>query len=223
VESDCALVGGETAILPDMYHPGEYDLAGFCVGVVERKRLVDGSAIEPGDVALGIASSGVHSNGFSLVRKAVFEIGGLSVDDRPADLGGRTVGEVLLEPTRLYARAVKAVLGHYRVKQVVHGIAHITGGGLAENLGRIVPDHVQVAIDRGSWGIPPVFPWIQGLGGIAADEMDRVFNMGIGMVLVVSPHFADSIRHQLAGLGHDVWPIGTVRAAAAADERVAIR
>ena len=223
VESECALVGGETAILPDMYHPGEYDLAGFCVGVVERKRLVDGSAIEPGDVALGIASSGVHSNGYSLVRKAVFEIGGLAVNDRPAELGGRTVGEVLLEPTRLYARAVKAVLGHYRVKQVVHGIAHITGGGLAENLGRIVPDHVQVVIDRGSWGIPPVFPWIQGLGGIAADEMDRVFNMGIGMVLVVSPHFADSIRHQLAGLGHDVWPIGTVRAAAAADERVAIR
>lgn len=223
VESDCALVGGETAILPDMYHPGEYDLAGFCVGVVERQRLVDGAAIEPGDVALGIASSGVHSNGYSLVRKAVFEIGGLAIDDRPAELGGRTVGEVLLTPTRLYARAVKAVLGPERDQQVVHGIAHITGGGLAENLARIVPDHVQVVIDRNSWTIPAVFPWIQGLGGIAADEMGRVFNMGIGMVLVVAPHVVESICRQLAELGHEVWPIGTVRAAEAAEERVVVR
>lgn len=223
VESECALVGGETAILPDMYHPGEYDLAGFCVGVVERKKLVDGSAIEPGDVAIGIASSGVHSNGFSLVRKAVFEIGGLTVDDRPASLGGRSVADALLAPTRLYARPVKAVLGHYRVKHVVHGIAHITGGGLAENLARIVPETVQVVVERGAWEVPAVFPWIQSLGDVAGDEMDRVFNMGIGMVLVVSPHFADSIRHQLADLGHACWAIGTVRAAAADEERVVVR
>jgi phosphoribosylformylglycinamidine cyclo-ligase len=223
VESDCALVGGETAILPDMYHPGEYDLAGFCVGVVERSRLVDGSAIAAGDVALGIASSGVHSNGFSLVRQAVFEIGGLSIQDRPEVLGGRTVGEVLLTPTRLYARPVKAVLGHEPAERAVHGIAHITGGGLAENLARIVPDHVQVVIDRGSWRIPHVFPWIQALGSIAADEMDRVFNMGIGLVLVVAPHVADRLRHQLAELGHEAWPIGTVRAAAAGEERVVMR
>ena len=223
VESECALVGGETAILPDMYHPGEYDLAGFCVGVVERKRLVDGTAIEPGDVAIGLASSGVHSNGFSLVRKIVFEIGGHAVDDRPQPLGGRTVGEVLLEPTRLYARAVKSVLGHYRVKQVVHGIAHITGGGLAENLGRIVPERAQIVIDRGSWEVPAVFPWLQSLGEVAGDEMDRVFNMGIGLVMVVSPHFADSIRHQLAELGHACWAIGTVRAAEPAEERVVVR
>jgi phosphoribosylformylglycinamidine cyclo-ligase len=223
VESECALVGGETAILPDMYHPGEYDLAGFCVGVVERKRLVDGSAIEPGDVAIGIASSGVHSNGFSLVRKAVFEIGGHAIDDRPAELGGRTVGETLLEPTRLYARAVKSVFGHYRVKHVVHGIAHVTGGGLAENLARIVPDTVQIVINRGSWTMPAVFPWMQGLGNIAADEMDRVFNMGIGMVLVVSPHFADSIRHQLADLGHAAWAIGVVRGSNTTEERVILR
>lgn len=223
VESECALVGGETAILPDMYHPGEYDLAGFCVGVVERKRLVDGSAIEPGDVAIGIASSGVHSNGFSLVRKAVFEIGGFSVADAPPALGGQTVGEMLLTPTRLYARAVKSVLGHYRVKHVVHGIAHITGGGLAENLARIVPDSVQIVIDRDTWAVPPVFPWIQSLGQIATDEMERVFNMGIGMVLVVSHHFADSIRQQLADLGHAAWRIGTVQASTVADERVVLR
>ena len=223
IECECALVGGETAILPDMYHPGEYDLAGFCVGVVERKWLIDGSTIEPGDVAIGLASSGVHSNGYSLVRKAVFEIGGLSIDDRPAELGGRTVGETLLEPTRLYARGVKGVLGHYSVKHVVHGIAHITGGGLAENLARIVPDHVQVRIDRGSWQIPPVFSWIQSLGDVAADEMDRVFNMGIGMVLVVSSHFAKSIQQQLTDLGHTCWPIGTVQRASSADERVTAR
>jgi len=222
VESACALVGGETAILPDMYHPGEYDLAGFCVGVVERKRLVDGRQIQPGDVAIGIASSGFHSNGFSLVRKAVFDIGGLSCADRVAALGDRTVGEILLTPTRLYARPVKAVLAHYRIKQVVHGIAHITGGGLVENLARIVPERVQVRLDRGSWYVPPVFGWVQGLGGIAADEMDRVFNMGVGMVLVVSPHFAESIQKQLADLGHDAWRIGEVREATPGDDRVVL-
>jgi phosphoribosylformylglycinamidine cyclo-ligase len=222
VECECALVGGETAILPDMYHDGEYDLAGFCVGVVERKRLVDGRQIVPGDVAIGLASSGLHSNGFSLVRKAVFDIGGLSCGDRVAALGDRTVAEILLEPTRLYARPVKAVLGHYRVKQVVHGIAHITGGGLVENLARIVPPTVQVALERGSWTVPAVFPWVQGLGSVAVDEMERVFNMGVGMVLVVSPHFADSIQSQLADLGVQNWRIGTVREAAAADERVVL-
>ncbi len=223
VACDCALVGGETAILPDMYQRGEYDLAGFCVGVVERRRLVDGRGIEPGDVAIGLASSGLHSNGFSLVRQAVFELGGLAYGDTVPECGGRTVAEVLLEPTRLYARAVKSVLGHYRVKQVVHGIAHITGGGLVENLARIVPATVQVELARGTWPVPPVFPWVQRLGGIAADEMERVFNMGVGMVLVVSPHFADSIARQLADLGHENWPIGTVRAATAAEPRVVLR
>jgi phosphoribosylformylglycinamidine cyclo-ligase len=190
--------------------------------VVERKRLVDGRQIQPGDVALGIASSGFHSNGYSLVRKAVFEIGGLHVHDRVPELGGQTVGEALLIPTRLYARPVRAVLGHYRVKQVVHGIAHITGGGLVENLARIVPETVQVVLDRGSWPVPAVFPWVQSLGGIAAAEMDRVFNMGIGMVLVVSPHYADSIQKQLADLGHDASRIGRVTSAAASAERVVL-
>jgi phosphoribosylformylglycinamidine cyclo-ligase len=220
VESECALVGGETAILPDMYHGGDYDLAGFCVGIVERRRLVDGRQIQPGDVAIGIASSGLHSNGYSLVRKAVFEMGGLSGGDRVPECGGATVDDVLLTPTRLYARPVKRVLRHYRVKQVVHGIAHITGGGLVENLARIVPPHVQVRLDRGSWRVPPVFPWVQRLGRIAADEMERVFNMGVGLVLVVSPHFADSIRSQLGDQGFEAWQIGTAHAAAPADERV---
>jgi phosphoribosylformylglycinamidine cyclo-ligase len=223
VECECALVGGETAILPDMYQRGEYDLAGFCVGVVERKRLVDGSQIQPGDVAIGIASSGLHSNGYSLVRKAVFDVGGLTCADRVPELGDRTVADILLTPTRLYARPVKAVLRHYRVKQVVHGIAHITGGGLAENLARVVPPTVQVEIDCGCWPVPGVFDWVRRLGSIEAAEMDRVFNMGVGMVLVVAPRFADSIRQQLADCGHESWPIGTVRPARADEERVVVR
>ena len=223
VACECALVGGETAILPDMYHRGEYDLAGFCVGVVERRRLVDGSAIEPGDVALGLASSGLHSNGFSLVRRAVFERGALSCSDRVPQLGGRSVADVLLEPTRLYARPVKTVLANYRVKQVVHGIAHITGGGLVENLARIVPPHVQLRLERGSWHTPPVFGWVQSLGEVEADEMERVFNMGVGMVLVVSPHFVDSIQKQLADAGVEAWRIGVATAAEPADARVILR
>jgi len=220
VASDCALVGGETAILPDLYQRGDYDLAGFCVGVVERKRLIDGSQIQPGDVVLGIASSGFHSNGYSLIRKVVFEMAGLSLTDTVPECGDKTVGDLLLEPTRLYARAVRTVLRHYRVKQVVHGIAHITGGGLAENLGRIVPETIQISIDRASWEVPPVFGWVGRLGQIDAAEMERVFNMGLGMVLVVSPHFADSIQHQLADLGMTAWKIGTAAAAEPAAPRV---
>lgn len=223
VECECALVGGETAILPDMYHGGDYDLAGFCVGVVERTRVVDGRQIQPGDVAIGIASSGFHSNGYSLVRKAVFEMGGLKGDDRVPELGNKTVTELLLEPTRLYARPVKAVLRQSRAKPVVHGIAHITGGGLVENLARIVPEHVQVVLERGSWQVPGVFPWVQGLGRIAADEMERVFNMGVGMVLVVSSDAAESVQRQLADVGFENWQLGVVRSAPAAEERVILR
>lgn len=223
VESDCALVGGETAILPDMYQRGEYDLAGFVVGLAERRRIVDGRQIQPGDVALGLASTGFHSNGYSLVRKAVFDLGGLSCSDVVPALGGRTVAEALLEPTRLYVRPVRDVLRHYRVKQPVHGIAHITGGGLAENLARIVPPTVQVAIDRGSWTVPAVFPWVQSLGSIEAAEMERVFNMGLGMVLVVSPHFADSIASRLRDSGVETSRVGEVVAAAADDPRVVLR
>lgn len=223
VASDCALVGGETAILPDLYQRGDYDLAGFCVGVVERKRLIDGSQIQPGDVAIGIASSGFHSNGYSLIRKVVFEMAGLSLAAAVPECGGKTVGDLLLAPTQLYARAVRSVLRHYRVKQVVHGIAHITGGGLAENLGRIVPTSIQIQINRDSWQVPPVFGWLQGLGQIESAEMDRVFNMGLGMVLVVSPHFADSIQHQLADLGMTSWKIGEAAEANPTDKRVVLR
>jgi phosphoribosylformylglycinamidine cyclo-ligase len=227
VESDMALVGGETAIMPDMYQGGDYDLAGFCVGVVERAKVLDGSTISPGDMVLGVASSGLHSNGFSLVRKIVFEKAGLNVDDPlPKELVGAisdrdsaletpptsdmlpTIGNVLLRPTTIYARAVRSVLNYYKVKGVVHGIAHITGGGLHENLARILPSGIGVTIDRGSWPVPPVFTWLQQLGDVDDDEMYRVFNMGIGLTLVVSPYYAESIQQQLAACGVASWPIG---------------
>ena len=209
IESDCALLGGETAIMPDIYARGDYDLAGFCVGIVERRRVIDGKMIAPGDVILGVASSGLHSNGYSLVRKAVFEIAGLSVADKVEELG-RTVGEELLEPTRIYARPLRQILGKYKVKGVVHGVAHITGGGLHENLARIMPEGSRAVIERGSWTVPPVFPWLQRLGEIDAEEMDRVFNMGLGLVLVVSSYYAESIRHQLSDSGLANWTIGQV-------------
>jgi len=209
IDADCALLGGETAIMPDLYARGDYDLAGFCVGVVERKTMLDGSAIAADDVVLGIASSGLHSNGYSLARKVVFEMAGLGVDDHVEALD-QTVGQVLLEPTRIYVRPVRKILSHYRVKNVVHGIAHITGGGLFENLERILPEGVRVAIDRDSWEVPPVFQWLQQLGEIEDDEMRTVFNMGLGLVLVVSPYYADSIQHQLADCGLDSWVIGKV-------------
>jgi phosphoribosylformylglycinamidine cyclo-ligase len=209
IESDCALLGGETAIMPDLYARDDYDLAGFCVGVVERKRVIDGKAIAAGDALIGIASSGLHSNGYSLARKVVFDIAGLTVDTFIDELG-RTVGQELLQPTRIYVRCLRRVLSNYRVKGVIHGIAHITGGGLHENLERILPDGVQAVIERGSWQMPPVFGWLQRLGEIDAAEMDRVFNMGLGLVLVVSPYYADSIRHQFADCGLESWSIGQV-------------
>lgn len=195
--ADCALVGGETAILPDFYQPGDYDLAGFCVGVVEKSRIVSGRAIQPGDVVVGLASSGVHSNGYSLVRKVVFEHARLRVDQQVPDLG-TTVGEALLEPTRIYVAAVRRVLEHYEVKRVVRGLAHITGGGLVDNIPRILPEGCRVILRRATWEPPPVFSWLQGLGEIPQNEMDRVFNGGIGFVMIVRDYFVDSILRQLA-------------------------
>jgi len=208
-QADCALLGGETAIMPDLYAPGDYDLAGFCVGVVEHRHLIDGRAIVPGDRVLGVASSGLHSNGYSLARKVVFELAELGVD-QVVDSQGKTVGEVLLEPTRIYVRPLRHVLNYYKVKNVVHGIAHITGGGLQENLGRILPDTVQIKLQRNSWQIPQVFAWLQELGEIEDEEMDRVFNMGIGLVLVVSPFYANNIQQLLGDHGCQCWEIGEV-------------
>ena len=209
VEADCALLGGETAIMPDLYARGDYDLAGFCVGVAESKRVIDGQAISDGDLVIGVASSGLHSNGFSLVRKIVLDIAGLNTDAHVPELG-RTVGDALMEPTRIYVRPLRRVLNYYKVKSVVHGVAHITGGGLHENLERILPKGTRVLIDRGSWPTPSIFTWLQTLGEVDDAEMERVFNMGIGLALVVAPFYADSIRHQLADCGVESWQVGRV-------------
>ena len=211
LQGDCALLGGETAIMPDLYAPGEYDLAGFCVGVVERDHLITGRSIAAGDVVIGVASSGVHSNGFSLVRKVVFDHAKLKPADRVDELG-TTVGEALLEPTVIYAKAIRKVLAHYKVKSVVHGIAHITGGGLEENLQRITPAGMRIEIDGRSWDRPPVFPWIQRLGNVETEEMHRVFNMGLGLAIVASSYYADSIARMLTAAGHANWVIGEVSA-----------
>src|SRR5215472_11701676 len=202
MEAGCALVGGETAILPDFYQPGDYDMAGFCVGVVERDHIIDGRAIQPGDVVLGLASTGVHSNGYSLVRKVVFERANLKVGDFVPELG-RTVGEALLEPTRIYVRAVK--------RRVVRGLAHVTGGGLIDNVARILPPGRRVFLRRGSWPVPPVFPWLQRLGNVEQVEMDRVFNGGVGFVMIVSPYYAESIQRQLCEERFPTFVIGEVR------------
>jgi phosphoribosylformylglycinamidine cyclo-ligase len=211
VQADCALLGGETAIMPDIYARGEYDLAGFCVGVVERKHLIDGNAITPGDLVLGIASSGLHSNGYSLVRKVVFDLAGLGVEDFVPDLSQK-VGEALLTPTRIYTRPIRKILQRYKVKNVVHGIAHITGGGLAGNLDRILPAGCQAVLQRGSWAVPPVFPWLQRLGGIEDAEMERVFNLGIGLVLIFSPYYESTITSVLADAELAHWKIGHIAA-----------
>lgn len=209
LQADSALMGGETAIMPDLYARGDYDLAGFCVGVVEKKRVIDGKQIVPDDVVLGLASTGFHSNGYSLVRRVVFDIAKLKIDAHVPELG-TTVAAALLEPTRIYVKPVRAVLANYTVKHVVHGIAHITGGGLHGNLERIIPPNCQAVIERYCWPVPPVFKWLQGLGEIEQVEMDTVFNMGIGLVLVVSEYYAESIRHQIQQSGIDCFPIGRI-------------
>ncbi|MDP6553808.1 MAG: phosphoribosylformylglycinamidine cyclo-ligase [Pirellulaceae bacterium] len=209
LQADCSLLGGETAIMPDLYATGDYDLAGFCVGVVERKQLIDGRTIAPGDVVIGVASSGLHSNGFSLARGVVFDMEGLGVDDQIDELGA-SVGEALLRPTQIYARPVRRILNHYRVKNVVHGVAHITGGGLQENIQRILPSGSSVRLQRDAWPVPAVFSWLKRLGNIDQDEMDRAFNGGIGLTLLVSSYYADKISTMLSDAGLDNWRIGEV-------------
>ena len=207
VRADCSLLGGETAIMPDLYEGDDYDLAGFCVGVVDKAALISGEQISEGDVVIGIASSGFHSNGYSLVRKAVFEAAGLRVDDFVEELG-QSVGDALMTPTLIYSNLTRKVLGHYKVKNVIHGIAHITGGGLLENTERILPPNVDLVFERNSWQIPAVFPWVQRLGQIDADEMSHIFNMGLGLTFIVSPFYANKVIELAQGLGYSAWSVG---------------
>jgi len=208
VESGCSLVGGETAILPDFYQPGDFDFAGFAAGVVERDRIIDGRAVRTGDAVIGCAASGIHSNGYSLVRKIVFEAAGLKVGDHVAELG-KTVGEELLTPTRLYAKPVRALLAA-TAPSAIHGLANITGGGLPDNVARILPPGKRVRVKRGSWPVLPVFGWLQRLGNVADAEMFRVFNMGVGFVVICDPATSESVVAQLAKDGVGAWRIGEV-------------
>lgn len=209
VRGDCALLGGETAELPDFYRPNEFDAAGFAVGVVDLKRIIDGRLIEPGDVVIGLASDGIHSNGYALVRRLVFEGAKLKVTDRVEELG-ETVGQALLRPTRIYVRPVLAVLRRYKRKRPVRGMAHVTGGGIEGNVPRCLPDGLGVEIRKGSWPVPPVFDWLAKLGPVDEDEMYRVFNMGVGFAMIVRPAFVDSIVRQLTRAGERPHVIGKV-------------
>ena len=211
VQAGCALLGGETAEMPDFYKAKEFDMAGFAVGVVERRKIIDGSLVEPGDVAIALASDGLHSNGYGLARRVLLDKAGFRVTARPPELEGASVGEEMLRPTRIYTRAVLDVLKVYRVKRVVKAIAHITGGGLPGNLPRVLPDGLTVRIKRNSWHVPPIFKLIAAKGPVDSIEMMRVFNMGIGLVMVVAPTFAPAIMNRLRRAGERCWELGRVR------------
>ncbi|MFA5292602.1 MAG: phosphoribosylformylglycinamidine cyclo-ligase [Phycisphaerae bacterium] len=209
--ANCALIGGETAEMPDIYKKDDFDMAGFAVGIVEKNKIITGSKIEAGDVVLGLASTGLHSNGYALARNICFKKLGLKVDQEIPELENRTIGEVLLAPTRIYVRSIIKLLSHYKVKHVVHGMAHITGGGLPGNVPRVVPSNCDVVLDKSSWKRQPIFDFMQKNGPVEEEEMYRVFNMGIGFTLMVAPDFADSIAEQLAHSGETVYKIGTIR------------
>ncbi|HEV2550747.1 MAG TPA: phosphoribosylformylglycinamidine cyclo-ligase [Stellaceae bacterium] len=204
-EVGCALIGGETAEMPGMYAAGDYDLAGFAVGAVERGGALDGSGVEAGDIVLGLASSGVHSNGFSLVRRVV-EQSRLAFDAAAPFAPERTLGEALLTPTRLYVKSCRAALATGGIR----ALAHITGGGLLENIPRVLPGGLAAELDARSWPLPPVFRWLAETGGIAPMEMARTFNCGIGMVAVVGRAAAERVTSALAGAGETVYRIGRI-------------
>jgi len=206
VEAGCALIGGETAEMPGIYKAGEYDLAGFAVGVVERKKIIDGSSIKAGDVIIGLASSGLHSNGFSLARRVLFDKLGLDVKKRVRGLRGRTLGSALLEPTRIY---VKAVLQTLR-RHAVNGMAHITGGGFQENIPRVLPKGLKAVIDRGSWPVPPIFKVIQSHGPVDEFEMMRTFNCGIGFIIIAKEAHGRGIMRAIEKAGEKAFLIGNI-------------
>ncbi|MEX0776457.1 MAG: phosphoribosylformylglycinamidine cyclo-ligase [Phycisphaeraceae bacterium] len=208
VLAGCALLGGETAEMPDLYAPGDFDLAGFTVGVCELKRMITGARAEIGDVVIGIPSSGIHSNGYSLVR-AIVKHAGLDLDKSYTELKSDVpLGRVLLEPTRIYAKQIVSVVRKYRVKKIVAGMAHITGSGLPGNLPRAFASDLNAKLNRKSWDVPPVFGFLQSHGNVSDAEMFDVFNMGIGFTLIVRPAFADSIVEHLRKQGEAARVIG---------------
>ncbi|SFF11256.1 phosphoribosylformylglycinamidine cyclo-ligase [Nitrosomonas sp. Nm166] len=199
----CALIGGETAEMPGMYPPDEYDLAGFAVGVVEKDQIINGTTIKEGDIVLGLTSSGAHSNGYSLIRKIIEN----NQIDLFADFDGKTFADTLLAPTRIYVKPLLALIKRLPVK----GLVHITGGGLIENVPRILPDQVMAVLHKNAWEMPPLFHWLQQQGNISDHEMTRVFNCGIGMIIVVAPEHAEDAMHNLQASGETVWQIGQIK------------
>jgi phosphoribosylformylglycinamidine cyclo-ligase len=211
VENGCALLGGETAEMPGFYAPGEYDVAGFIVGLVSRSAIVDGREIAPGDCLVALASSGLHTNGYSLARRIAFDVLGLDVGSHVSELG-TTVGEALLRPHKSYLRAISPLLSSGRIK----GMAHITGGGITENLPRVLPEGLGFSLDHGSWAVPPLFTWLQRGGTVPDAEMFRAFNMGVGMILVCRPTDVDALLTDLRAGGEQAWRLGEVVQAGAA-------
>ncbi len=214
-EAGCALIGGETAEMPGIYNEDDYDLAGFGVGVVDSDKIIDGSRISEKDVLIGLHSSGVHSNGFSLVRKVLFDRAKMNIGDYVEDLG-KTLGEELITPTRIYVKSILNLMRTFEIK----GIVHITGGGFIDNIPRILPSRSNVVIQRKNWEVPPVFSFIQGLGKIDDVEMYRTFNMGIGMILIVSEKDADDVMLRLKGLKEPAAVIGYVKSHKKGEDQV---
>lgn len=202
-QAGCALIGGETAEMPGMYPPGEYDLAGFAVGVVEKERMITGDTIRAGDTVLGLASSGAHANGYSLIRQIIARSGA----DLAADFHGRPLAEAVLAPTRIYVKPLMALIARLPVK----GMAHITGGGLLENIPRVLPEEATAVLDKQSWEMPPLFSWLQQAGNVAEEEMHRTFNCGIGMAVIVADEHTEEAMALLRDAGETVWRIGTIR------------
>ncbi len=206
--SKCSLIGGETAEMPGLYQPGDYDLAGFVVGIGERNSIIDGSDVRVGNKIIGLAASGLHSNGFSLVRKVAFEELGLHVDDHVEELGC-TLGEELLKPTRIYVESVLRVIRNYSV----NGLIHNTGGGFIDNVPRILPNGCKAVIEKGSWQIPPIFNFLQAKGDIPEPEMYRTFNMGIGLMVILDESDVDDVMQQFTAMGEQPFLIGDIQAA----------
>ncbi len=214
LQSGCALVGGETAEMPSMYHGEDYDVAGFCVGVVEKSEIIDGSKVADGDVLVALASSGPHSNGYSLVRK-ILEVSGC--DPLTTELDGKPLADHLLAPTRIYVKNVLELIENVEV----HAIAHLTGGGFWENIPRVLPDNTRAVIDASSWQWPPVFNWLQSAGNVSEHEMYRTFNCGVGMVIALPASEADKAVKLLTEKGENAWKIGTIKASDS-EQRVVI-
>jgi len=208
--ANCALIGGETAEMPDTYAKGDFDMAGFAVGIVERRKIVTGRNIRKGDVILGLASNGLHSNGYTLVRNICFKKASLKMTEALDELDGAVLGDILLEPTRIYVRPIVKLLSQYKVKKVVHGMAHITGGGLVGNIPRVLPKTNDAILKKESWPKHKIFSFLQAKGPVEEAEMYRVFNMGIGFVLIVAEDFADSITKKLSRYGEKVYRIGRI-------------